>query len=346
MVIRERENGRIRTPEELKALVDPPLEAALRPKQSDSERQKQAIPSPPDIPQLESGGRIEFKPGELPEGAEEAGFKEDPENPNQLIQETIGGQQEIISKETFRRNLLSQAQRQREGETGLTMSQEAALQELQARQGQRLEQLQRVLAVAEDIPSKMDRLAAAGLIPIKIGRRIVNDMMSSVGLGLSEQELEKTEQEALENPFTKRFLAGVGTVTDIEILGVELKDFYEDRTAIDSLVSDAKQLRETAEATLRGARDSRNYAQAIAQLTYIQELTYHKYKNAMELAGEDPSSRKESLDLTDDLFRDMNRLEVDRQILERLMVTGDPVMLDRRLSYGNVVEDQDIEKES
>ena len=220
----------------------------------------------------------------------------------------------------------------------MTEQQQEGLQTLQQQQQQELTELQDVLAKAEDIPKKIDRLAAAGDVPFREVRHKINDLLNNIGLGFSEEELRKRERKQRENPFMKAMLAGVGIASDVEFLGFELKDLWEDRTAIDSLASDSKELRQVTEATLRGARDSKNFAAAIGQLDYIEEIIRHKYSNAMRLARDDPSSLKEGLDLTDDLFRDLNRIAVDRQIMQRAQITGDASELNARLAYTELEE--------
>jgi len=231
-----------------------------------------------------------------------------------------------------RKGALEQISKGIEAEALPSPVEERELEELQTTQQQELEQLRAGIDAAMELKPRFDRLAASGAVPFEQAQRVINKGLKAVGLGLSDETLKKRQKASLKNPMFKILTGGVGVVGDIELFGFKLSDLYDDSDTIDGLISEAKTLREMSEATLKGARDSKNYAEGARAYESIEGAIRNKYAIAMRLQRDDPTSRRTGLNAADDLTRDLNRAIRDRQILERAIITGDPTELDSRIA--------------
>lgn len=231
----------------------------------------------------------------------------------------------LIPVEQQRQEDVLEEQRQAQIEPQLLSLQEQEMTESEA--------LRQKLITGGEALDRIDRLTRAGYLTSGAALDLA---LKAIGFDVLGDIPAKAKRAQTETGIMTKLLFNpsatiVGTIATTDIYGFSLASLFGFRDEMNALTSDASQNRETTEATLRGVREGGNVQQGISLIETLQQAAEFKYANAMELMERDPDSVADGLSLADDMVRDINRLVVDKFILERYAITGDPSELNRRV---------------
>ena len=201
-------------------------------------------------------------------------------------------------------------------------AQEEGLAKIQIQQEAELAKQQELIGLQPQADF-LTRLSQAGLIaPTAAGNYIAKQIGRIIGIEVGQ----KTPEELAQTTTGKILGAPVGFLTTFGVKGISLSTLFSGYSKnIDNLQKDSGALRESSAEILSDVISRKGGVdEGIDATARIETAILLRYADAQDSLRKSPQDIRDGLDLTDSIFKDLNRVTRRRQALERYAITNDP----------------------